>query len=107
IALALLDWDSGRYMPAREFNIAYAERVYGLAISIMHHIKDKSINMYHRVMHKVYDPRSSNQISDLCARKVRVIPTKRSKHSEISFPEYLGLSISSMRAMTFASDLAF
>ncbi|PSR74026.1 hypothetical protein PHLCEN_2v10180, partial [Hermanssonia centrifuga] len=49
----------------------------------------------------------SNQISDLCARKVRVIPTKRSKHSEISFPEYLGLFISSMRAMTFASDLAF
>ncbi|THG94847.1 hypothetical protein EW026_g6703 [Hermanssonia centrifuga] len=60
IALALLDWDSGRYMPAREFNIAYAERVYRLAIDIMHYIKDKSINMYHRVMHKVY--------GNVCAR---------------------------------------
>ncbi|PSR72541.1 hypothetical protein PHLCEN_2v11589 [Hermanssonia centrifuga] len=54
IALALLDWDSGRYMPARDFNIAYAKRVYGLAIGIMHYIKEKSVNMYHRVMHKVY-----------------------------------------------------
>ncbi len=41
-------------MPARDFNIAYAERVYGLAIGIMHYIKEKSVNMYHRVMHKVY-----------------------------------------------------
>ena len=57
VALSLADWSpiSGQHLGDRDFSIALAEQYYEEITHELHHIKSRSIKMYHRIMHEIYN----------------------------------------------------
>ncbi|KAJ3551609.1 hypothetical protein NM688_g4607 [Phlebia brevispora] len=53
-ALAIADWSSGAYAGPRDTNIGVAEEHYSKVMAEITKMKEKSMPMYHRVMHGLY-----------------------------------------------------